>query len=176
MKLTQEKLDAFYRLWNKHKKVKRNELIVPRGTVEQYVYFVNDGSLRILYETENQEIVVGFGYTDTLITDIPSFLTGKPSDFYIQAIKETELTGISKEDLMKMVAESPEIAIFWNSMIQQGLLGQIEREIDLLTNSPEERYQRLLKRSPHIFQIIPSRHIASYLRMTPETLSRLKKP
>ena len=58
---------------------------------------------------------------------------------------------------------------------ERALLGRIEREIDLLTPSPKERYARLLKRSPHVFQLFPHKYIASYLRMTPETLSRLKK-
>ena len=55
------------------------------------------------------------------------------------------------------------------------MAAQIEREIDILTNSPKERYLRVLKRSPQLFQEIPNKHIASYLRMSPETLSRMKK-
>ncbi len=63
----------------------------------------------------------------------------------------------------------------WHLMMQQLVYQQLEREVDLLTQSPKERYKRVLKRSPQLFQEIPARHIASYLRMTPETLSRLKK-
>ncbi len=55
-------------------------------------------------------------------------------------------------------------------------LQQLEREIDILTKSPKERYERVLRRSPQLFQEIPNKHIANYLRMSPETLSRLKKP
>ena len=61
----------------------------------------------------------------------------------------------------------------WRQMTEQALLGRIEREIDLVTNSPKERINRLLQRSPHIFQLFPHKYIASYLRMTPETLSRM---
>jgi len=58
-------------------------------------------------------------------------------------------------------------------MTEQALLGRIEREIDLVTYSPKERLDRLFNRSPHLFQLFPHKYIASYLRMTPETLSRM---
>ncbi|MCE2734433.1 MAG: hypothetical protein LW821_13820 [Flammeovirgaceae bacterium] len=62
----------------------------------------------------------------------------------------------------------------WRILQEKALLGKIERETELLTFTPEQRVNRLLQRSPHLFQIIPRKYIASYLRMTPETLSRLK--
>ena len=70
---------------------------------------------------------------------------------------------------------SPELERLWRIMMEEALLGRIEREIDLLTIAPQTRIQRLLNRSPHIFQIVPLKYIASYLRMTPETLSRNMK-
>lgn len=63
----------------------------------------------------------------------------------------------------------------WVKILENLVIQQMEREIDILTSSPKERYERVLKRSPQLFQHIPNRHIANYLRMTPETLSRLKK-
>jgi CRP-like cAMP-binding protein len=65
--------------------------------------------------------------------------------------------------------------LWWMGVLENLVLQQLEREIDILTNSPKERYLRVLKRSPQLFQEIPNRHIANYLRMSPETLSRLKK-
>lgn len=63
----------------------------------------------------------------------------------------------------------------WVNVLQTLSLQQLDREIDLLTTSPKARYERVLERSPRLFQEIPHRYIANYLRMTPETLSRLKK-
>ena len=63
----------------------------------------------------------------------------------------------------------------WKKLLEAFVIQQMERETDLLTTSPEARYQRILKRSPQVFQEIPHKYIASYLRMSPETLSRLKK-
>jgi hypothetical protein len=70
---------------------------------------------------------------------------------------------------------NPENMKLWINILEDLVLQQIEREKDLLINSPRERYERVLKRSPKLFQEIPNRHIANYLRMSPETLSRLKK-
>lgn len=60
-------------------------------------------------------------------------------------------------------------------MLEDLVLQQLEREKDILTSSPKARFERVLKRSPKLFQEIPNKHIANYLRMSPETLSRLKK-
>lgn len=165
----------FLALWKHKRSLQRGQWLNPKGQVEHYLYYVVDGTFRLCFETAEEEVVVGFGYPDSFLNDAPSFLSGKPSQFYIEAIKSAELIGIHKDDLYAFAAKNKTFAAFWNKMLEYALLAQIEREVDLLTTSPLERYQRLLKRSPHVFQHIPNKHIASYLRMTPETLSRLKK-
>ena len=67
------------------------------------------------------------------------------------------------------------LLLLWKQILELLVYQQMEREIDLLTYSPQKRYERVLQRSPQLFQEIPSKYIASYLRMSPETLSRLKK-
>ena len=63
----------------------------------------------------------------------------------------------------------------WKQILEAFVIQQMDRETDLLTKSPEERFKRVLNRSPQLFQEIPHKYIASYLRMSPETLSRIKK-
>lgn len=173
--LTVAEMDELVSLWYVERKLSRGDLLNPKGHVEHYLYYVVDGTFRLCFETADEEVVVGFGYPDSLLNDAPSFLSGKPNQFYIEAIKSAELIGIHKDDIYAFAEQNKTFAAFWNKMLEYALLAQIEREIDLLTTSPLERYQRLLNRSPHVFQHIPNKHIASYLRMTPETLSRLKK-
>ncbi|MCB9264878.1 MAG: Crp/Fnr family transcriptional regulator [Lewinellaceae bacterium] len=110
-----------------------------------------------------------------MICSFPSFIRNLPSDYYIQALYLTELLGIARTDFYHLLEQYPCLETNWRRMVEEALLGRIEREIDLLTVSPRERIQRLLNRSPHIFQLIPNKYIASYLRMTPETLSRNMK-
>ena len=173
--LSEIELNDFASCWNVEKKLKRYELLYPIGRVEEKIYFIKRGSLKICYEVNEQEIIVGFGYENTFIFDLPAFFTSKPSQFYMQAIKSCKLLGIRKADFYNMLDNNLVFAKYWRKRTEKMLLEFIEREIDILTNSPEERFQRLKRRSPEVFQHIPHKYIAYYLRMTPETLSRLKK-
>ena len=139
------------------------------------IYFIAKGSFKICYEIEEQEIIVGFGYENSFVLDLPSFYTSKPSDFYIQAIKECKVWGIRKTDFFEMLDKSLTLSKYWRKRTELIILDLVERELDILTNSPKARYERLFARNPFIFQLIPHKYIAAYLRMTPETLSRLKK-
>lgn len=162
-------------LWEKDITLKRNDYLTKAGKTDTNIYLVLDGTVRI-YVTEGlEEQVIRFGYQNNLIAALDSFLTEKPTDFYIQAIKKTTLKVISKKRFMAFIRSSDAHTQTWFLILESFVLQQMERERDLLTTSPIERYNRVLKRSPQLFQEIPSKHIASYLRMTPETLSRIKK-
>lgn len=154
--------------------IDRNEFLKVKGSVDTNVYFIESGSLRIFVLDNYEEQVIRFGYKDNLVVSLDSFFTGKPSDLYIQAIKKTVIKVITKQQLDHFLSIDANEKI-WIQILENLVVQQLEREIDLLTNSPKERYERVLKRSPQLFQEIPNRHIASYLRMSAETLSRLKK-
>lgn len=154
--------------------IDRNEFLKVKGSVDTNVYFIESGSLRIFVLDNYEEQVIRFGYKDNLVVSLDSFFTGKPSDLYIQAIKKTVIKVITKQQLDHFLSIDANEKI-WIQILENLIVQQLEREIDLLTNSPKERYERVLKRSPQLFQEIPNRHIASYLRMSAETLSRLKK-
>ena len=99
--------------------------------------------------------------------------------FFLQeakkAIKKTVVKIISKKVFFDFINKNEDNLKLWNSILENLVLQQMEREKDLLVSSVSERYSRVLKRSPRLFQEIPHKYIANYLRMTPETLSRLKK-
>ena len=101
-------------------------------------------------------------------------MNSKPSAYYIQALGKRALLGISKKDLVQLMEARPNIRQFWYEQLEKALVGKVEREVDLLLPEPEQRLQRIMQRSPQLFQHIPKKYIASYLRMSPETLSRLK--
>ncbi|MGL2966290.1 Crp/Fnr family transcriptional regulator [Flavobacterium sp. XGLA_31] len=152
----------------------RNEFLKVKGGIDTNLYFVESGSLRIFVLDDYEEQTIRFGYKNNLIVSLDSFLTEKPSDLFIQAIKKTVLKVITKQqvnDFLKCEKNSN----LWTTILENLVIQQMEREIDILTNSPKQRYQRVLERSPQLFQEIPHRHIANYLRMSAETLSRLKK-
>lgn len=153
----------------------RNQLLKGSGTIDTDIYWIQEGSLKIYIVDNEEERIIRFGYNGNIIVSLDSFLSGKPSDFYIQAIKKTTVFIASKSNFEKFIDASEDNLKLWNSILQDLVLQQVEREKDILIHSPKERYERVLKRSPKLFQLIPRKYIANYLRMTPETLSRLKK-
>lgn len=169
-----EKIDR-QNLWDNRLELNRKEYLKVKGSIDTNLYFVVSGSLRIYVLEEFEENIIRFGYKNSFIASLDSFIREKPSDLYIQAIKKTELKVISKTTFMNFVESSDENTKIWHIMLGDLIFQQMERERDILTTSPKKRYERVLKRSPQLFQEIPNKYIASYLRMTPETLSRIKK-
>lgn len=162
-------------LWEKERTIERNEFLKVSGSTDTNLYHVIDGSFRIFTITEYEENTIRLGYAGNIITALDSFITGNPSLLYIQAIKKSQVRMVTKTNLEKHFFSIPENVQIWNKLLERFVVEQMEREQDILINSPQERYKRVLQRSPHIFQEIPHKYIASYLRMSPETLSRLKK-
>lgn len=162
-------------LYHKTVTIERNQFLKVKGSTDTNIYFVESGSLRIYILDDFEEQIIRFGYSNDLIVSLDSFLTEKPSDFYIQAIKKTVVKVIPKARFNDFISQSEESRAIWIKLLEELVIQQLEREKDILTNSPKERYKRVLQRSPKLFQEIPNKHIANYLRMSPETLSRLKK-
>ncbi|AZB25806.1 Crp/Fnr family transcriptional regulator [Chryseobacterium bernardetii] len=154
---------------------KRNEFLKISGSTDTHIYFIEQGSVRIYMTDENEERIIRFGYTGNIIVCLDSFLSGKPSELYIQAIKKTTVKVASKKEFYEFIQSDEEHMKFWISTLEDLVVQQLEREKDLLINAPGERFERVLTRSPKLFQEIPNKYIANYLRMSPETLSRLKK-
>lgn len=157
------------------KEFSRNEFLKIPGSTDTHIYFIEKGSVRIFMTDESEERIIRFGYTGNIIVSLDSFLSGKPSDLSIQAIKKTKVKTAQKKDFYEYINASEENMKFWMKILEDLVLQQLEREKDLLINAPSERFERVLKRSPKLFQEVPNKYIANYLRMSPETLSRLKK-
>lgn len=163
-------------LWERSVGLSRNEYLKVSGSTDTNVYFVQSGSLRVFVVDEEEEQTIRFAYSGEVVGALDSFISEGPSPLYIQALKSSQIKMIGKKAFLALVESSAENLQHWQIILQQLVYQQMERERDLLTSSPQERYRRVLARSPRLFQEIPNRHIASYLRMTPETLSRIKKP
>jgi CRP-like cAMP-binding protein len=162
-------------LFEKTIAMERNQFLKVGGSIDMNVYFIEKGSIRIFVMDGDEERNIRFGYKNNIVVSLDSFLSEKPSDLYIQTIKKTTLKTVSKKQFMQFINSHPDNLRFWMLILEDLILQQLEREKDILTHSPKERYRRVLQRSPQLFQEIPHKHIANYLRMTPETLSRLKK-
>lgn len=153
--------------------LQRGDYLKKANTADTNIYLVEKGSLIIFIMDGDEERIVRFGYDGNIVVSLDSFLNEQPSGLYIQAIKRTQLRVASKKAFRQFADQSPQ---YWITVLEDLVLQQMEREKDLLIQSPAERYRRVLERSPLLFQHIPNKYIAAYLRMSAETLSRLKKP
>lgn len=152
----------------------RNNFLCTEGSMDRNVYVIEEGSIRIFINDHDEERIVRFGYKGNIIVALDSFLGLQPTVFNMQALKRSLVKVIPPSEIQKFL-ECEENKALWMAILEDLILQQIARETDLLTASPKERYKRVLQRSPQLFQEIPNKHIANYLRMSPETLSRLKK-
>ena len=104
---------ALLRHWQKPRSLRRGDFLTRKGQVEQHLYYILEGTVIIFYDIEENEQVVGFGYADTLILSIPSFIRNRPSDYYIQAMGPTELLGISRTDFYRLLEQYPLLERTW---------------------------------------------------------------
>lgn len=173
--LSKQSVDLFLTGWTKSVKLKPGKTLVDFNSQVTNLYFITDGCVRLfVVDDRGEEINIGFGYSNTFITSFQSFIDGKPSLLSLEAILESNAICITKKSLTKLIHDNQEIAHWYQSMLEATLSGHIRRQVELLTLKPEERYKVFIKRSGHLVNAIPLKLIASYLMMTPETLSRIR--
>lgn len=157
------------------KTLKRGEALIRKGEVERFGYIVVSGALRVIHFNGDKEQNIRFGYKGSFISSLPSFFDGSPSKFSIEAMRKTEIKCFRKDAFFKVLDQRENAIQILLELISSLSHHFVDREIDLLTHSPKDLYERVLERSPILFQEVPALHIANYLGMSPEHLSRLRK-
>lgn len=153
----------------------KNEYLTKVGETEQYIYFVEDGVQRGFHLVDGEEICVAFSFDHSYSGVVDSFLTQTPAKYYLQAISDSALLRLSYHDLQGLYDRHKSIERWGRLISETILIGKANREVAILSYTAEERYRRLMTQSPRCIQLIPQKYLASYLRMTPETFSRLRK-
>ncbi|TXF89409.1 Crp/Fnr family transcriptional regulator [Neolewinella aurantiaca] len=161
-------------LWHKTIELKRGDHLHLAGDRDDNVYYVDSGLLRAYVLVNDDEQIIRFAYQGDFLVAMDSFFTGGPTMLYASALRKTTVRVIRKSKYNAAIVNDPELNKIWQQILSWMVVGQLEREIDLLTNDPAERFRRVAERSPRLFQEVPAKYIANYLRMTAETLSRLK--
>ncbi|MGD1839760.1 MAG: Crp/Fnr family transcriptional regulator [Thermonemataceae bacterium] len=157
------------------KSFKKNELIKDTNQKVKYLSIITKGSAGIFLWKENSTICLDLCYENEFFGDYMSFLTQKPTELFTQAIEYTELLSITYSDLNELYKSST-IGLNIGRIASESLfIHKQTQQIDLLMLTAEERYLNLLERQPEIVQRTPQKHIASYLGITPESYSRIRK-
>ncbi|MCR5889995.1 Crp/Fnr family transcriptional regulator [Hymenobacter sp. J193] len=160
----------------KSRKLKRREYLLRQGEICRHMAFVVSGALR-LYRTDEaaQEHILRFALENWWITDAESFRNELPAKGAIDALEDTHVLLWSKEDFEQLKREVPAFSALEEQLAGRHLEAQVNRLYTAISHTAEERYQEFVKAFPDFYQRIPLHMIASYLGVSRETLSRIRK-
>ncbi len=172
--LTEEEISVIERLFS-FKKFRKKQYILQEGDITRYETFIVKGVTRT-YEVDEkgQEHVLQFGLEDWWVGDLNSFLSETPTKYNIDCIEETEVLQITKENLEKLYLEVPKMERHFRIMIQNAFMASNNRVSAALAKSASEQYEEFIAKYPQIEQRVPNHQIASYLGITPQSLSRIR--
>jgi len=158
------------------KKLRKRQYLLQEGDVCKSVAFVEKGALRLYNVTENgTEHIVQFALEGQFLTDLYSFFVNEPSIYNIDAIEDSELVLITRSASDELRKLSPKYQEFIFQETSEAYIQLQKRMTSVISLSLEERYQELTTNYPNIIQRLPQHMIASYMGLTPETLSRVRK-
>lgn len=166
----------FYFSLLKKRIVRKKQHYLQAGEISRATAYVNSGCLRqYIIGDHAKEIIIQFAVEDYWIGDLESFHFEKPSIFYIQALEDSELMLLSRDNFLRVCQELPKYRTFHDEKVQRNHFATLKRLSIAKLGTPEEKYLLLMKEQPQLFQRIPLHYIASYLSIEPESLSRLRK-
>jgi CRP-like cAMP-binding protein len=154
---------------------KRNELIKDYDATERYINIVICGSVAHFVPYDGKDICINLYYENQIFSDYLSFLTQKPALIKTLSLEETVIWSISHTDLDILYSRSVKGVMIGKAIAEAMFIRKQKEQINLLTLSPKDRYLKAIKDNPQLFQRTSLKIIASYLGITAESLSRIRK-
>ena len=152
----------------------KNDFLLTEGKICRHLYFLEKGALRGFYNLDGKEITHWFGFEKDFVTSFHSFITQEPAVENIQLLEGSILWSISKEKLTQLFNEYHEIERLMRIAYEKYYIRLEERFVNAQFKTAGELYENLLQQTPHIVERVPLGHIASYLGISQETLSRIR--
>jgi len=157
--------------------ITKKSVFIKVNQIENHISFIESGIVRLFIPRDNpeKEITFGFSFKNQFVSAYDSFLTQSPSNYQLQALTETAMLSISYEDLQS-VYKSTQIGNLIGRLTAEDLfLIKSKREQDLLNLNAEQRYLKLFKERPELLKSVPLKYISSYIGVTAQALSRIRK-
>lgn len=155
---------------------KRGEVVVREGQFSKKAYLIVEGCSRAYYLKDGKDITDWFTFENQFMAPIVSFFSDKPSPHYVEFVEDSTVLEFSKDIMDKLTNKHHDFERFISKVVTETMLGLCEILYTIQFNKAEERYNHLLSIYPNITNRIPLTHIASYLGITLETLSRIRNP
>lgn len=158
----------------KRQEVPAKTTLLQEGQISKTMFFIDKGCLRTWVNNNGKEITTQFFFEGDSVSSIESFRTNRPSLYSIESLEPCMLQTISQKDLQTSIENSPELKKELEDHLFRRLFQSQQLLYSFLKNNPKQRYEELLEQHPHIVQRIPQHYIASYLGITPVSLSRIR--
>ena len=155
---------------------KRNEIVIREGQFSKKAYLIVQGCARAYYLKDGRDISDWFTFENQFMASIVSFFSKEPSPHYVEFVEDSIVFEFSKETIDHLSNKHRDLERLISTVVTETMLGLCERLYTVQFNKAEERYKHLISTQPDITQRIPLTHIASYLGITLETLSRIRNP
>jgi CRP-like cAMP-binding protein len=153
----------------------KNTLLLKAGIIENHLSFIEKGIIRFYIPKEENDLTFGFAFDNNFVCAYDSFLTQSPSTCYVETISETILWRINYIDLQDIYKETEFGNTIGRLASEELFLKKSKRELSLLSESAEKRYLNLFTEQLHLIKLIPLKYLASYIGITPQALSRIRK-
>jgi CRP-like cAMP-binding protein len=172
--LTADEIEVMQSLFV-HKKFRKHQYILQEGDVSTHDNFIIKGLSRTYrVDEKGHEHILRFTPEDWWTGDLASFLSGGPSIYNVDCLEDTEVLRISLNDLEMLFEKVPKMNKYFRVLYQRSIISYSLRLSSTLSKSARERYEEFIKRYPQIGQRVPNHQIASYLGITPQSLSRIR--
>lgn len=156
-------------------KIPKGKYILSGGDVVNHIFIIEKGCFRTFRWINDKEVTIGFSFEGDIDTCPYAFINQLKSTDYIEALTDSQVIKIPRSELHNLERQKPELNKFTQMLLSHYIEILIQRNIDLRIKSAEQLYQELHKRQPKEVAQIPLMYIASYLGITKERLSRIRK-